>query len=229
MKGMRLLIGIPAYNEEKSIGNVLKSLPRKIPGISKIQVFVIDDGSSDQTAKVAQKEGALTVRHILNIGLGGAIKTIIEFAQKNEFDYLITMDADGQHDSKDLLNIVKPVVSKKSDVSIGSRWVKKSNAPLSRIIINKLANLLTFIFYGVKTSDSQSGLRCFNKKSISLINLQTDGMEVSSEIFRELKNNNLSFTEVPIKAIYTNYSQTKGQRLDNAPNVFIQLLLRLLR
>ena len=165
----------------------------------------------------------------MNIGLGGAIKTIIEFAQKNEFDYLITMDADGQHDSKDLLNIVKPVVSKKSDVSIGSRWVKKNNAPLSRIIINKLANLLTFIFYGVKTSDSQSGLRCFNKKSISLINLQTDGMEVSSEIFRELKNNNLSFTEVPIKAIYTNYSQTKGQRLDNAPNVFIQLLLRLLR
>lgn len=226
---MKLLIGIPAYNEELVIGMVLKSLPHKIPGISRIDVLVVDDGSTDRTAEIAKKEGVLVARHLLNRGLGAVLKTIFEFARANNYDILVTMDADGQHDSRDLVNVIRPVVNNISDISIGSRWTKKNNAPVLRVFVNQLANLLTYIFYGIKTSDSQSGFRCLNNKSISCINVQSDGMEISSEIFREIKNNNLSFSQVPIKAIYTGYSQSKGQKLENAPNVFIQLLLRLLR
>ena len=226
---MKLLIGIPAYNEERAIGFVINSLPKKLPGVTKIKTIVVDDGSSDNTMTLAQKKGVTVARHLLNRGLGASLKTIFEFARIKKFDLLVTMDADGQHDSGDISKIIRPVLNNKYDVVIGSRWKKKGNAPFSRMLINKFANLLTFIFYGVNTSDSQSGFRCFNKKSLLLIKQQSDGMEVSSEIFREIKHNKLKFTEIPIKAIYTDYSQAKGQRLENAPNVFIQLLLRLLR
>ena len=226
---MNLLIGIPAFNEEKTIGKVISSLPKKIPAISRIIVLVVDDGSSDSTCDAAKKQGALVARHILNRGLGGALKTVFEYARINKFDVLVTMDADGQHDSRDLLKLIGPIVSKKSDVVIGSRWIVRNDAPFSRLLINRLANFITYIFFGTKTSDSQSGLRVFNNKSINLIKLQTDGMEVSTEFFREIERNKLKHQELPIKVIYTDYSKSKGQRLENAPNVFIQLLLRLLR
>lgn len=226
---MKLLIGIPAYNEEQTVGKVIGSIPDKIPGLSEIRILVVDDGSTDRTAKVAGQNRTTVVRHLLNRGLGAVLKTIFEYARLNSFDILVTMDADGQHSSKDLVNMLSPVIKKISDVSIGTRWIKKSNAPKSRVVINHLANLLTFIFFGIKTTDSQSGFRCFNKKSISLIHLQSDGMEISSEIFREISQKGLIFKEVPIRAIYTDYSKSKGQQLENAPNVFIQLLLRLLR
>lgn len=226
---MNLLIGIPAYNEEPILAKVLNSLPRKISAISKISVLVVDDGSSDKTALIAEKNGALVARHLLNRGLGGALKTIFEFALDNQYDFLVTMDADGQHQSSDLKKLIKPVIENKTDVSIGSRWLKKGNAPLLRIIINKFANILTFIMFGIFSSDSQSGLRVFNKKSLSKIKIQTDGMEVSSEILREISKNKLKLIEIPISAIYTDYSQKKGQKLENAPNVILQLILRLLR
>src|SRR3989344_896788 len=226
---MILFLGIPAFNEQSSIGKVISSLPKRIPGISRIKVFVVDDGSSDNTYGIAKKHGAFVVRHILNRGLGGALKTVFEYARTDNIDILATLDADGQHDSRDLLKLIGPVVSNKADIAIGSRWKKSNDAPRSRLLINRLANLLTYIFFGVKTTDFQSGLRVFNKNSIKLIKLQTDGMEVSTEFFREIERNKLKYREIPIKAIYTDYSKSKGQRLENAPNVFIQLLLRLLR
>ncbi|OGG16319.1 hypothetical protein A3D78_06835 [Candidatus Gottesmanbacteria bacterium RIFCSPHIGHO2_02_FULL_39_14] len=229
MENVNLLIGIPAYNEAKILGRVLKSLPRKIPGIANINVLVVDDGSTDGTAKVAESAGIIVARHLVNRGLGGALKTVFAYARKNNFDFLVTMDADGQHDSQDLTRILTPLINKRNDVVIGSRWLKPNSAPFSRRFMNKLANYVTLIFFGISTTDSQSGFRAFNKKSIAAVNLQTDGMEVSSEIFREIISHKLSVREVPIKAIYTDYSKKKGQSLANAPNVLIQLLLRLLR
>lgn len=225
---MKILIGIPAFNEEKVIGQVIKSLPKKINKFN-VDVFVLDDGSTDQTASIAKKTGAVVARHLLNRGLGGALKTIFDYAKNHRYELLVTMDADGQHDSRDLKHLINPILNKKVDAVIGSRWLAPKNAPWSRLIINKLANLLTYAFFGTVTSDSQSGFRAFNRKSIEEIELKTDGMEVSSEIFREISRTGLKFKEIPIKVIYSQYSQTKGQKLENAPDVFIQLLIRLLR
>lgn len=226
---MKLLIGIPAFNEEKVIGKVLSSLPKKIRGIKKIDVLVVDDGSSDQTGEVAKKSHVIVLTHLLNRGLGGSLKTIFTYAKAKDYDILVTFDADGQHEANDLPKVLEPILENKSDVVIGTRWKKKKEVPFSRLIINNFANIVTFLLYGIKTSDSQSGLRVFSKNAIAKIKLQTDGMEVSSEIFKEIRRNKLRYKEVPIEAIYTDYSIAKGQKLAEAPNVFIKLFLRLLR
>lgn len=226
---MKLLVGIPAYNEEPVIGNVIRSIPKKLVGINKIDIFVVDDGSGDSTFEKALEAGAIAVKHILNRGLGGALKTIFSFARSECYDILVTIDADGQHSPSDISKLIKPIIDGKKDITIGSRWKLSKNVPLSRRMINKLANIITYLIFCIWTSDSQSGLRAMNRKAIDRVNLQSDGMEVSSEFFREIYTNKLRFQEVPITAMYTSYSQAKGQKLTNAPNVFFHLFMRLLR
>lgn len=226
---MKMLVGIPAYNEETMVGKVVKSIPKKLYGASHVEIVVIDDGSNDHTFIEARKAGAKVFQHLINRGLGGALKTIFAYARETECDILVTFDADGQHDSSDLSKIVAPVIKNKSDVVIGSRWLLKKDAPFLRKMVNKLANFVTFIFFDISTSDSQSGFRAFGKKAINSIILTSDGMEVSSEVFKEVKRNRLRLAEIPIKPVYTRYSRAKGQKLSNSINVFIQLLLRLLQ
>ena len=141
----------------------------------------------------------------------------------------MTLDADGQHDSGDIPKVIAPIFYSHADVVIGTRWLTKSTAPLARKIINKLANVVTYVFFGVGTSDSQSGFRAFSKRAIGNLKLNADGMEVSSEVFKEIKRNQLRYKEVTIIPVYTQYSQAKGQRISNSINVFFQLLLRLLQ
>ncbi|OGG16165.1 hypothetical protein A3D05_04675 [Candidatus Gottesmanbacteria bacterium RIFCSPHIGHO2_02_FULL_40_24] len=227
---MDLLIGIPAFNEETMIGKVLKSLPKRIPGIDRIDILVVDDGSSDRTAAVAKNSGALVLRHIINRGLGGALKTIFAYAGKYRYDLLVTIDADGQHHPADIVKILRPVIDNGKDVVIGTRWKNSLKKKfILRYLINQLANFYTFLLYGIETGDSQSGFRSFSGKAVKKINLSSDGMEVSSEFFREIYRHDLIYDEVPVKLIYTDYSQGKGQRLSNAPNVFFRQFLRLLR
>lgn len=226
---MKVLVGIPAFNEEKMIGKVIRSLPKRIKGVKKIDLLVVDDGSEDETREIAKDSGSLVLSHLINRGLGGSLKTIFTYAKKKNYDILVTFDADGQHKASDLPRILDPVLKKKKDVVIGTRWKNVRYVPFSRLVLNRLANIVTFFLFGVWTSDSQSGFRAFGKKAIKVIRLQTDGMEVSSEFFREIYMNKLKFGEIPINVIYSDYSKSKGQKLSNAPNVFFQLLLRLLR
>lgn len=226
---MNLLIAIPAYNEEFFLGKVIKSIPQKIKGIKKIDTVVIDDGSEDKTKEVAEKSGAMVVRHLINRGLGGALATAFALAKKNDYDLLITLDADGQHQPKDISLFVNSIKMGGNDAVIGSRWLSRSDAPFSRILINKIANFFTFFLCGIYSTDSQSGYRAFSRNAIQKINLHTSGMEVSSEIFSEIYKNKLKYSEVPIKAIYTKYSKAKGQRLFDAPDVLIRLVIRMLK
>ncbi|KKS98629.1 MAG: family 2 glycosyl transferase [Candidatus Gottesmanbacteria bacterium GW2011_GWA2_43_14] len=226
---MKLLVAIPAFNEEKMIAQVIKSIPGKIAGIKKRDILVVDDGSTDRTFEKAQKHGAIVVRHIINRGLGGAIKTAMDFARREGYQILITIDADGQHEPGSIPLFIKKVIDSHKDVVVGSRWLKAGSAPRTRIIVNKLANLLTYFFYGINTSDSQSGYRAFGPKALDRVRLQADGMEVSSEVFREIAKNRLSYAEIPIRVIYTEYSKAKGQRITNAPKIILQLLVRLFK
>lgn len=226
---MKLLIILPAYNEEEKIGEVLSNLPRRIEGISEIERLVIDDGSTDKTSEIAQKFKTTVLKHVINRGLGGAIGTGFEYARNSNADIVVTFDSDGQHRSQDIKPLIKPILEKKSDVVIGSRFIKLKQMPPDRILINILSNIATYILFGIYTSDSQSGLRAFNKRAIFKIDIKTQKMEVSSEIFKEIKRNNLKFTEIPIQAIYTGYSRRKGQKNSNALPIFYKLFLRLAR
>lgn len=226
---MKLLIGIPAYNEAHMIGKVLEMLPKRLSGLQNIDVLVVDDGSSDETAKIAYKSGVIVLSHLINRGLGAALRTIFAYALNQKYDILVTFDADGQHNPKDILHLIDPILGNKKDVVIGTRWKQTAEVPFSRYIINKIANFITFLLFGIYTSDSQSGLRAFNQKALKMISTTTDGMEVSSEFFKEIQRNKLRFGEVPIQAVYTQYSIVKGQRMDNAPELLLRLIIRFLR
>lgn len=226
---MRILIGIPAYNEEQTIQKVVSSVRKRMRNHYRTDVVVVDDGSTDGTAAKAAEVGALVLTHLVNRGLGGALKTIFSFARIREYDVLVTFDADGQHKAEDIPKLLRALERKNTDVVVGTRWKQHASVPRLRFVVNQIANIATYVFFGIYTTDSQSGLRAFNKKAIGCIITQSEGMEVSSEFFREIYRNHLQFAEIPIEAVYTDYSQLKGQRLSNAFNVLFQLIVRFVK
>lgn len=223
---MNLLIVIPAYNEEKTIERVILSIPKKIKYVKRYSIVVIDDGSVDKTTEKAKKAGATVISHYINRGLGGAIGTGFEYARRNNFDVMVTLDADGQHDPREINTIIEGLVKNCTNVCIGSRLKDVKGMPWYRIIGNFGMNIITYFLFGVWTTDSQSGFRAFSYSAIQKINIKTDRMEVSSEIFSEISKHNLKFCEVPIKAIYTSYSLNKGQKNSNAFKIIIKLIIK---
>jgi len=228
-KEVKVVIVVPAFNESSVIYNVLKSIPKKIKGTSLVDVVVVNDGSSDNTQSEVRRAGIPVINHVINRGLGAAIRTGIEYARKKKAAIMVTFDGDGQHDPSDIEKIIRPVFQKKADLVIGSRFKKSKNVPLDRFFLNWFANVVTFLFYGVVTTDSQSGLRAFSKKALNLIDFKGERMDFSSEILLEAKKNKLKIAEVPIRAIYTEYSRKKGQKNLNAIPTFSRFLVRLLR
>lgn len=220
---MKLAILIPAYNEEKMIGQVLKTLPKKFKGVSKIKVIVVNDGSTDKTMAIAQKHTTV-ISHWLNRGLGGALGTGFAYAKKHDFDCLVTFDADGQHNPSDIEPVIRPILTRKTDVVIGSRLKNPRGMPWHRRIGIFGLNVITYLLFWVWTTDSQSGLRAFSRRAIEQIEIKSNKMEVSSEFFNEIQTKNLKMLEVPIKSIYTQYSIVKGQKPANAFRILWQLI-----
>lgn len=223
---MKILVVVPAFNEVHSIGEVIKDLKHyEIKNI-----VVVDDGSVDGTLQQAKKNGAQILRHVVNRGLGAALGTGFAHARQKDIDILVTFDADGQHEAKEIKNLVAPIISGESDVVIGSRLLGRKDMPLDRRILNFLSNVLTFFLFGVWTTDSQSGFRAFNRRAINCISIKTDRMEVSSEFFKEIRDNRLRFLEIPIKAIYTAYGIVSTKQENWAPvKISARLFLRLFR
>lgn len=227
-----LCIILPAYNEAHAIGNVLQRLIEftKQQKQFVIEVVVVDDGSVDATSQICCQYPAVTVLgHVINRGLGGALATGLEYAKRHHFDMALTMDSDGQHNISDILVALKPLITNRADVVIGSRLLGQKGMPVDRVLINTISNYLTFLLFGVWTSDSQSGFRAFNKSALEYMQLRTQGMEVSSEFFAEIKRHSLRLVEVPISVIYTEYSRKKGQSNLNSLNIATKLFLRKFR
>lgn len=226
-----LLIILPAYNEASMIGSVLKELNAHISTLDNVNasIIVVDDGSCDGTVEVVKSLKIKLLRHVINRGLGGALATGLEYAKRNNYDIALTMDSDGQHDIEDIIPGIKPILIDKADVVIGSRMLGQKGMPWDRVIINNISNIITWLLFKQWTTDSQSGFRVFNKKALQKIQLKTQGMEVSSEFFTEIKRHKLQFVEVPIKVKYTEYSRQKGQTNLNSVRIGWKLLLRLFR
>jgi len=224
---MTIQIIIPIYNEARTIQTVLTDLVAH--GYKNI--VVIDDGSTDEGEKLAvQDKNTRVLRHPINRGLGAALGTGLELAKKENADVVVTFDGDCQHQAKDLKNLLEPIIAGKADVAIGSRFRGDiSKMPPDRMILNLLSNLMTFLFYGVVSSDSLSGLRAFNKKAISCIKIKTDGMEVSNEFLKEIKRNKLKLVEIPIDAVYSS-DTIKGSKQEKfaALRIPIRLIAQML-
>jgi glycosyltransferase involved in cell wall biosynthesis len=221
----KLFIIIPAYNEEKTIGKLLEKLKKK----NYKNIIVVNDCSKDKTSEIAEKSGAIVLNHIINRGLGGALRTGFEYAIQEKADVALTMDADLQHKVEEIPNVIKPVMDGKADVVIGVRTKDLHKMPASHKLANKIGNLVTFVFFGSKVNDSQSGFRVFSLKALKKINLYTNQMEISSEIIGEIKKNKLKLVEIPISTLYTKYSLSKGQNFKQGIKTLLRLIAVRLR
>ena len=202
---MKILIGIPAFNEEKNIGSIIANIKKKYS-----EILVCDDGSSDNTKLIATNMGANVISHSTNLGYGSAIKTIFNHAKKMDFDILVTFDSDGQHIISEIDSVVKPIIENKSDIVIGSRFLKSSkNIPKYRKFGIKTITTLTNVATRNDLSDSQSGFRAYSRSVIDKISLVESGMGISTEILIKASKNNFSITEVPITVIYDENSHSQ--------------------
>ena len=195
---MKIIIGIPAFNEEKNIGPIVAKLKKKYD-----QVIVCDDGSSDMTETIASSLGAHVVKHDKNLGYGSAIKTIFNEAGKLEGDVLVTFDADGQHQISEIDSVLQPLFENKADIVIGSRFLGETkDLPKYRKIGIKTITGLTNIMTGSKITDSQSGFRAYSKKVLKEISPTESGMGISTEILIKASKKEMRIVEVPITISY---------------------------
>jgi glycosyltransferase involved in cell wall biosynthesis len=219
MKEQTLVI-VPAYNEASQIKKVLTSL--KQAGLS--QILVVDDGSTDDTALIAERAGATVIQHTLNRGMGAATQTGISWGLKNDISYFLTIDADAQQRAQDLKKIREKLSA--HPCVIGSRFLQANRIPLFRRIANRAANWITGAFFGVWVSDSQSGLRGFDRSVAEKLNLHADGFEFCSEFIREVCDAGFPIVEIPIHVSYSQDSMAKGQNFSEGLKTFGKLFLK---
>lgn len=224
---MKTAIIVPAYNESSVIASCLKDLRSQLDKDHIVaDIIVIDDGSSDDTSSVARPCCDYLLTHFQNCGLGAALSTGIEFCRRYGYDNLVTFDSDGQHDAHDIGKALS-MLSKGHDVVIGSRFIgTHSGMPKLRRVVLMFGNLVTFLFFGVWSSDTQSGFRALGKRAIGSLNIKSNRMEVSSEFFGEIHRLGLKFCEIPIHIRYTPYSLKKGQKNSQSASVLLKLLYR---
>jgi glycosyltransferase involved in cell wall biosynthesis len=153
--------------------------------------------------------------------LGTGINAALQFSPK----VIVTFDADGQHDPDDVPRLIEPIEKGEADMVNGSRLLNPEGMPWYRQVANRVANLVTYVLFGVWTTDSQSGLRAFSRDAATRLQFMSSGMGVNSEILAEIVRNNLRFKEVPVRAIYTSYSLSKGQSLDVGLRTLLKLIL----
>jgi glycosyltransferase involved in cell wall biosynthesis len=221
----RIFIVIAAYNEEKSIGDVIAALSHE--GYKNI--VVVDDGSADRTYDAASKRGVYAIRHIINRGQGAALKTGIDFAISKGAEVIVTFDADGQHVPGDIKKMVSPILNGTSDVTLGSRFLAggKTNISLLRRIYLKLGVLVFLVLYGIRLTDSHNGLRALSRRAAEAIEIKCDRMEHASEIVDQIKKKHLRYKEVPVEIRYTDYSLKHGQKyLTNSFNILFRMIFK---
>ncbi|MDD5751409.1 MAG: glycosyltransferase family 2 protein [Candidatus Peribacteraceae bacterium] len=218
---MRIIAVIPAYNEEHRIAAVVQGTCKYVDA-----VIVADDGSTDATAAVAERAGAIVVRHGENCGAGAATMTGIEAARRSKADIVVTLDADEQHDPNDIPALLQPILADRADIVFANRFGRRNRIPLVRRIFNGLGNLVTFSVTGRWVNDSQCGFKVFGPRAIREIRIRMSGYEFCTEIVREAVQHRWRSTEIPIKVMYSAYTLAKGQSFANGVKTALKILLR---
>ena len=202
---MKIIVGIPAFNEEKNIAAIITKLADVTDTI-----IVCNDGSSDLTSDIAEKMGAFVINHEKNLGYGAAIRSIFLKAKELDGDILVTFDADGQHRIEDIEKVTKPIIDQEVDLVIGSRFLDESEkeVPRYRKVGIKVITKITNASIKKQLTDSQSGFRAYSKKVLNELNPSELGMGISTEILIKASNKNFRITEVPIKILYSGDTST---------------------
>ena len=187
----KIIAVIPAYNEEKTVGDIVKRTKKYVD-----EVIVVNDCSKDNTEKVAKSAGALVLNHTVNKGLGASLRDGFETALKNGADIIITLDADGQHIPEDIPKFIDKI-NEGYDFVLGARDLSKY--PLIKKIGNFFLNVATNFISGTNLKDTESGFRAFRRNALEKLQLKSDRYQIAVEIVFEVGRNNLKTANVPIK------------------------------
>jgi glycosyltransferase involved in cell wall biosynthesis len=213
---------IAAYNEAQVIAAVVADV--KSTGHS---VVVVDDGSHDRTAELAEGAGAVVIRHPINLGQGAGLQTGIEFALAQGAAAIVTFDADGQHRAADIAGLITALAAHDADFVLGSRFLGTAvNMPGSRRWLLKAASWFTRATTGLSITDSHNGLRAMTRRGASHIHLRQNRMAHASEILHQIATSGLKYVETPVTIHYSAYSLAKGQTLFDALLIVLDLFAR---
>ncbi|OBH08459.1 MULTISPECIES: glycosyltransferase family 2 protein [unclassified Mycobacterium] len=218
-------IVIPAFNEAAVIGEVIADVRSVFD-----HVVCVDDGSTDGTGEIARRAGAHLVRHPVNLGQGAAIQTGVEYARKQPGARVFaTFDADGQHRVKDVAAMIDRLGAGDVDVVIGTRFGTReggSRPPFFKRIVLRTAARLSRRGRRLGLTDTNNGLRVFNKKVADGLDITMSGMSHANEFVSLIAENHWRVAEQPVEVLYTEYSKSKGQPLLNGVNIIFDGFLR---
>jgi glycosyltransferase involved in cell wall biosynthesis len=189
---------IPAFNEARFIGSVVLVAKQHVD-----EVVVVDDGSDDQTAEIAQHAGATVIRHLTNHGKAAAVNTGFQYVRECGAQAVVMLDGDGQHNAKEIPAVLAPILAGNADIVIGSRFLDiKSEIPAYRQVGQHGLTLMTNLMSGVASSDSQSGFRAFSVRSLDSLQFSKGGFSLESEMQFLIRDHSLRVAEVPIQVFY---------------------------
>ena len=216
---MRICVVIPALNEEGSIGQLVGNV-LSYAG----EVVVVDDGSTDDTCAIARDAGATVVRHPETLGKGAALRTGFDYVLKAGYDGVITMDADGQHDYRDVPVFISEAGRSDAGIILGTRMMSVAEMPLIRLLTNVVTSRIVSIISRQRVTDSQVGFRFIRREVLEAVNLTTANYETESEILIKASRKGFRISEIPVKTIYGKQSSNINAFIDTLR--FIKLVLR---
>lgn len=195
--GLKIVVAIPCLNEERNIGSLVLQAKRYAT-----EVIVVDDGSVDATAEIAEAAGAIVVRHQSNQGKGAALNSAFGIALGHDADVLVLMDGDGQHRAAEIPSVAGPILVGDADISVGSRHLQAGGIPSVRRVGQTMITTATNVGSGVNLTDSQSGFRAFSRRALESLTFSARGFAVESEMQFLALDRDLRVIEVPIEAVY---------------------------
>jgi UDP-N-acetylglucosamine---dolichyl-phosphate N-acetylglucosaminyltransferase len=206
---------IPAYNEEKHIREIVRKTKKYASN-----VVVIDDGSKDKTSSVAERGRAIVLKHIVNLGKGAALKTGCDYAIKNKADFIIAIDADAQHDPKEIKKFIESL--KNHEIALGYRKLNKK-MPLILKFGNWFINKTISFLYGIKIKDSQCGYRAFTAKAYKKLRWKASDYSMESEIIAKIGKYKIPYDEIQIETIYSD--KYKGTTVLDGIKIIFNLIM----
>lgn len=201
---MRLIVNIPAYNEEEKIGSTIGRIPRRFDGIDEVFIQVIDDGSRDRTVEIAKEAGAdFVYSNVVNRGIGKTFRHAVNRALENGADIMANIDADGQFDPGDIEKIIRPILDGKADLVSADRFSehKAENIPFLKDFLNRIAASLISWFMQAPISDLTCGFRAYSRETLLRLNLP-GGFTYTQEVIIDALGKDLKVLWIPVQVTY---------------------------
>lgn len=217
-----IFVVVPAYNESPVIRQTVEKLLLK-----KYSVVVVDDASSDNTKKELQGLPVFYARHLSNLGQGAAVRTGIELALKKNAAYIVTFDADGQHDVDDIEKMAGCLMGNKLDIVFGSRFVDgaSTNAPALRKLVLRTARFINYLASGILLTDANNGLRLMTRDTALKMKITENRSSHNAQVQNLVHQHKLRYAEYPVNISYSDYSRKKGVQNISSIRILYDLIL----